>query len=311
MNLLNRSCEELIMPEFGKVLWEAKTQYLDKSSAEGAETFEFFFNYCSSKLPSQNLTKSFQLFSQEKNRLHEESIRAIGILSQEPFLIAFLVWIKESELSAPDRLNAKALLENGFIGITDNNGQIWTIAKAKNFDHRNVIDAIRCRRDWTFLLRENLVRTYLNFIQWLSAVTYGYLNLLEDPDLERCQNRSVAYMNFIHFLSKLKDEDQLVAKLLYFGGSRTLEEILNLTIEKVDFLQRRIHFGLQPVPYPLHVFADIQEIIQGRKKGKIFTGRRGEGTFLNPATIFRNFKEAAIAIGFEKNFTPKMLTQNI
>jgi hypothetical protein len=302
------------MPDFGEIQWEVResqAKYDDKHPAEGAESFEFFLNYCKAKLPAQDLAKAYHLFSEERSRLNEEVKKSIEVLAQQPFLAAFLVWIKEIALHPPERLAAKALLEKGFIGITDKDGHVWTLANAKLFDHRNVIEAIRCHKEWSFPLRENLVKTYLDFMQWLWTTTWGYIHKLEDPDLARSQARSLAYSNFINFLSKLKDEDQLVAKLLYFGGSRTLEEVLTLHIENVDFTKRLVNFGLQPVTYPLHVFADIKDLSQQRKKGKVFIGRRGKGTALNPATIFRNFKEAALEIGLDQNFTPKALTVNI
>src|SRR5262249_25891188 len=147
---------------------------------------------------------------------------------QQPFVTAFLVWIKEIATDPPTRLLAKTIMESGFIRITDKEGKVWTIAHAKMFDHRNILEAIRCRREWNFQIRERLVNTYLHFIKWLSKVTHGFVPLLEDPDLCRSQDRSLAFLNFIHFLSKLREEDQLVAKLLYFGGSRSLGEILAL-----------------------------------------------------------------------------------
>lgn len=302
------------MSGIGEILWEVREErakYHDHIPEEGSESFDFFLNFCKTKLPSEDLVKSYHSYTDEKNRLNKEVEKSIEIISQLPFLTAFLVWIKEIAIYPPERLAAKALLEKGFIGISDKNGQIWTLAKARSFDHRHIVEAIRCHRDWPFLVRENFVKTYLHFMQWLSKTSYGYIFKLEDPDLERSRSRSLAYSNFIHFLSKLKEEDQLIAKLLYFGGSRTLEEILTLNIGSVDFDKRLVYFGLQPISYPLHIFADIKDLSQERKKGKIFIGRRGVGTALNPATIFRNFKEAAVEIGLDHNFTPKILTTNV
>jgi hypothetical protein len=177
------------MPDFGKVQWEATAKHSDKQPGEGADTFEFFLNYCKAKLPSQNLVRSYQVFSNEKHRLNEEVKKSVDVLSREPFLTAFLFWIKEIATEPPERLAAKFLLENGFIGITDKEGHVWTLANAKLFDHRNVLEAIRCHREWSFSLRESLVKTYLNFMQWLWSATFGYINKLEDPDLWRSQGR--------------------------------------------------------------------------------------------------------------------------
>jgi len=298
------------MSDFSKIQWETSKGKNPQMLHGGSDSFEYFLNYCKSKLPSQNLEHACDTFSKEKERLDEQMNKSIMTFSKEPLLAALLVWIKDIVQDSSQRLLAKILLENDLIGIQNESGQVWTLADAKNFDHPNVIEAIRCRRDWAFSLRENLVKCYLDFINWLAKATYGYIPGLEDPDLLRVQGRSLSYSIFIEFLSKLKEGDQLIAKLLYFGGSRTLDDVLTLSLEDVDFKNRIITYGMQPLEYPLHVFSDIKELSQGRKKGKVFFGRRGKSTALNPATIFRNFKEAAKEVGLGSEFTPKVLTTN-
>lgn len=297
------------MPDFGEIQWEAKAQYSDKHSGEGNPTFDFFLNYCKAKLPSQNLAKSYDDFLAERKRLQDELQKSIGAISEQPLLTAFLAWIKEVSLIPNFDLGlAKILLEKGFIGISDNEGQVWTIAKASEFNHQSVVDAIRCHYEWSTEAREGLVMAYTSFIQWLSNVTFGYISKVEDPDLMRSNARAFPYSLFLKFVSHLKDKDRLVAKLLYFGGSRTLEDVLELKIEDVDFDNRIIYFNAQPTTYPLHVFSDAKSIIKERKKGRLFLGRQNAP--LNIVTIFRNFKDAAIESGSGQHFTPKVLTIN-
>lgn len=296
------------MPDFGKIQWEAKKKHGEKSSGEGAYTFDFFLNYCKTKLPSQNLTKSYDAFLEERKRLQDELQKSIGAISEQPFLAAFLAWIKEIERIPNFDLGfAKTLLEKGFIGIADDEGQVWTIAKASGFNHQDIIDAIRCHYEWSIEARESLVMTYTSFIHWLSSVTLGYISKVEDPDLMRSNARAFPYPMFLKFTSHLKDKDRLVAKLLYFGGSRTLEEVLNLQLEEVDFDNRIIFFGKEKIHYPLHIFADIKSLSRDRKRGRVFLGRKNNDA-LNPTTVFRNFKTAAMAIDIGKIFTPKLLT---
>lgn len=297
------------MPDFGKIQWEAKAKHGEKHPGEGAYTFEYFLNICKTKLPSQNLTKSYDAFLEERNRLQHELQKSIGVISEQPLLAAFLAWIKEISLIPNFDLSlAKTLLEKGFIGITDHEGQLWTIAKASQFNHQEVIDAIRCHYEWSIEAREGLVMAYSSFIQWLSNVTYGYISRVEDPDLMRSNARVFPYSMFLKFANHLKDRDRLVAKLLYFGGSRTLEEVLNLKIEDIDFENSIIYFNSKPTTYPLHIFADTKAVIRERKKGRLFLGRQNAP--LNDATIFRNFKDAAIESGVGQYFTPKTLIVN-
>jgi integrase len=297
------------MPNFGEIQWETKIKHSDKQSGDGNLTFDSFLNYCKAKLPSQNIAQSYDAFLAQRKRLQDELQKSIGAISEQPLLTAYLAWIKEVEIIPNFDLSlAKILLEKGFIGITDSEGQVWTIAKASEFNHQNIIDAIRCRYEWSTEAREGLVMAYASFIQWLSNVTFGYVCRVEDPDLMRSNARAFPYSMFLKFVSHLKDKDRLVAKLLYFGGTRTVEEVLDLKIEDIDFDNRVIYFDSQPTTYPLHVFADAKSIIKERKKGRLFLGRQNAP--LNVATIFRNFKDAAIESGVGKNFTPKALIVN-
>lgn len=291
-------------------VWETKSNYNDHPYS-GTDSFEFFMNYCHSKLPTANLQQSFTIFVEEKKRLAHEVRASMDVFAQQPFLTPFLVWIKEDATDPATRLAAKTLLECGFIGIKNKEGKIWTVESAKYFDQRNVVEAIRCHKDFHFKLKENLVKIYLDFMHWVSKATFGYIEKVEDPDLWRSKGRALAHPIFINFISRLKEEDQLIAKMLYFGGTHTLDEVLKLDVSCVDFKSQLINFGMQPTSYPLHVFADVKKLLGERTAGNLFSGRRNATAVVNPATVFRNFKEAAIDVGLSKNFTPKYLTTNV
>lgn len=296
------------MRNFGKIQWGAKS--LLHETTVDAESFESLLVCFKDKLPSQNISEIWWDFFTAKEDLHKQFKESIKSLAQQPFLAAYFTWIKEVVDKPPaiDIDLVKTLLTNDFIGIKTEEGTLWTVEHAKSFDHSNVMEAIRCHRTWPLGLRENLVKTYLSFMQWLSTVTFGYISKCQDPDLLRCQSRALPHPVFIDFLVRLSEKDQLVAKLLYFGGSKTLEEILTVKIEDINFNKRYIRFNVQDVTYPLHVFADIAALSDGRESGLLFIGRQKAP--LNAATVFRNFKEAAVQIGLGNFFTPKRLTTN-
>lgn len=200
------------------------------------------------------------------------------------------------------------LVREMFIVLYDKLNHPLTIKSVENLDHTKIIDQIRCTRTFSILLRENLILAYLSFFNWLSELTDHFLPALVDPDASRWNRRVIPFPIFIRFLSQLKDNEQVVAKLLYYGGSRTLEEVLSLDLKDVDFKSGFIYFGTQFISYPQHIFNDIKVITNTRSSGKIFKGRQNAP--LNPATIFRNFKEAAIKVGLGQIFSPKLLTTN-
>ena len=296
------------MPDYGKISWQST------ESAEGFEgscaQIEPFLELCKKQIPQKSLLKSCATLIEERNSLRDAHTKTIKKISQLPFLAGFLMWVKEQASSNSDMLAAAMLLlEEGFIGITDKKGKVWTITDAKGFDHSVVINAIRCRREIPLQKREQLVTGYLSFMQWLSEETFGYTHPLEDPDWVKIKGRLLSLPQFITFLSALKDKEQVVAKLLYYGGSRTLEEVLNVQLEDIDFKKQLIRYQSQLIHYPSHVFADIQALAGKSTRGKLFLGRQNAS--LNPSTIFRNFKEVAIEIGLGESFSPAALTTGL
>ena len=294
-----------------KIAWKAGSSKGDATPFQSPETvFSSFLNFCEGKVPTKQLRKECELFAEQRNCIKNEQRKFVAKIASEPLIVAFLVWVKEDGYRNAETLEgAKMLLGSGLIGFSDDEGHPWTLEKAKGFDHRTVIDAIRSHKEWTLPTRENAVKSYLSFISWLSSETHSYIARLEDPALSRSQGRALPYPSFISFLSALpNDKSQLVASLLYYGGSRTLEEVLQLTLKDVDFEKKVVYFESTPVSYPAHVFDDIRTIVKPRASGRLFLGR--QSSQLNPATIFRNFKDAALKSGLGPLFTPSCLTSS-
>jgi integrase len=297
------------MGDYKKIAWQSTDPSPKKSKGKQdvQSQVNALLELCKEQIPSKILEKSCDLLNSERSHIEEMYKKIVKVVSQLPLLSAFIVWAKEASRLHLDMLTrAKVLVESGYIGIKAKDGALWTLGNASEFDHETIIDAIRCRHDLSISMREQLVADYISFIQWLHEVTHGYISKLEDPDRIKTQGKFIDYPVFLSFLEELKINEQLVAKLLYFGGRRTLDEVLNLQLEKIDFEKRVVQFDFQVVSYPTHVFADIQVIAEKKKRGRLFIGRQNAP--LGPATIFRNFKKAALKIGLEQNFAPAVLT---
>ena len=294
--------------------YEKTARYSTKNSVRKATATEnqidAFFELCKSLLPKKNLLRSCETLVEESAQLRETHKKIIEKISLQPFLVAFMVWTKEKAIANTDMMNAaKLILENGYIGTIAKNGKEWTIADARSFDHTIVLDAIRCQREMPLQAREYLVGVYLAFMKWLADETQGYVPALEDPDLAKIKGRLLSYSQFITFINALKDKEQLLAKLLYYGGNRTLDDVLSLQIEDVDFKKQLIRYDTQLIHYPAHVFTDIQAIRGKKTRGQLFVGR--QSLPLHPTTIFRNFKVTAAEVGLGTAFSPAVLTSSI
>lgn len=296
------------MPDYGKISWQS-TKRLNAHALKSTTVnpSEAILNLCKKHIPEKTILNSSTALTEERAALHEAHRKIVKKIAEHPFLVIFVLWTQEIASLHPEMVHAaKVLLEQGFIGIADKKGQIWTIEDAHGFDHRVVLNAIRCQPEMPLETREQLVSAYISFMQWLSQETHGYFNNLEDPDVISTRGRVLAHPLFINFLNALNAKEQLVAKLLYFGGSRTLDEVLNLQLDAIDLEKHIIHFESQQVHYPTHVFADIQAIAGKKKQGRLFLGRQNAP--LSPPTIFRNFKKAALQVGLGQTFAPAVLT---
>lgn len=268
-------------------------------------SYKAFLEYFKSKVPVDDLEVSIKKFEDERTRLNKVMKESFSILREQPLLSAFLIWSKQNYIKSGYPDYAKTLVEKNILRFKDAQGRLLII---KEIDEKFLIDtleSIRCRKDLDVWQREMLVLTFRDFVNWVLATTRLSAFEIKDRDKERAYRRLLDYDDFIRFLGKLDDRSQLVAKLLYFGGSRTLAEVLNLQMEDIDFVGGTISFESQRISYSRHVLEDIRSLVMGQTTGQIFVGRQKSS--LNPATIFRNFKEASLKLGVEP-YTPKTLT---
>lgn len=272
------------------------------------EPIDKLISLFSDKLSSHQLMETCIKFQGAEQKLGVEISKFINSVEQLPFISAFLVWTHNIACELDYVGEAQEILKSRLIPFHDAEGNVFTIAHASRFDHAEVVEAIRCLRNIPLQVREDMVIVYITFIEWINYLTqYHLFTDLEDPDIRRTWWRKLPLSRFCDFIIGIKNENaRIVAKLLYFGGNRTLDEILRLEIKDIDYENRQITFGTSKVSYPLHVFSDIKSIAHPRTSGKVFIGRQNAA--LSPKTIFLNFKSAVKLAGLDPAFSIKTLT---
>jgi len=300
------------MAKFGKISLSKIPKDNSEGLHEDIDTLRAsFLKFFSAEFPNKELLEDCKSFQKEYERLERAIFESTASFKKVPLIAAFLEWMLVLFTANPpatkeDIEDAKFLLKHGFIRIKDPKGGTWTIYHASQQDPNDIYEAIRCRKELPLSQRERLVNSYNSFMVYLEFRTHNYVIAKFDRDRQFVKNRNVKIEEFALFADQLKEPLQLVAKLLYYGGDRTLDEVLKLTIPQIDFEENLIQFGTQNVPYPAHIFADIQAIIGRRSTGKVFLGRQKSP--LNPATVFRNFKEASSKSGLTLLYLPSHLT---
>lgn len=304
---MNKSLVGMHMDEFGKISWDEDTKK-ERHKEVNQILSDFIDGWCKShKEAKEQLNEKRAIFIKEIENLDNAFREAQKVFAKIPFSASFLAIVMTMAEGRADYVEeAKMLLENGFIGYQDNNGNIWTLEHVAKQDANIVYQAIRCHREWPIKVRERLVRRYKSILYDLNNVTMGYIGKKTDNEIFY-HNRFITYDFFINFLGELNEKAQLVAKLLYYGRKRSLDDVLKLEIKDINFTSEVVKYSNQDVSYPKHVFCDLSAIIQDRKSGRVFLGRQNSP--LNPATIFRNFKEAGQKLGMP-SFSPSMLVHD-
>lgn len=253
----------------------------------------------------EELIRSINIFSIEADDLAKKLQDGHAYFSKLKLVNVFEHFVMETFEKVEDFGNAKILLQKGYIGRKDSDGNPWTLECAKTQNPNEIYDSIRCAREWPMEQRNSLVNTYKDFISYLNKKTFGYIPIIEDDEVKFTKHKRIKYYDFLHLLSFLPFNHEIIAKLYYFGGSVCCSNILEINIENVDFENLNINIRDRTIYFPMHVFADLNEIIGRRKKGKVFIGRQNHD--MSQSTVYRNFKAASIKAGLGDSFTPSML----
>lgn len=260
-------------------------------------------------LKQNSAEKAIETFVKERDHLHAEIANFSKVVKDTPLLASFLIWVKEYKKNSLAEDYPNLLLENKWIAFKNRSGNLIKIKDLAEKEIRLAIEEIRCQRELSLEERELLVENLIDFFNWLANQTLFYHLKVEDPDKLKVKDRLFDYEDFIMLLTHLDERCRLIAKLLYFGGRRTLEEVTTLQIESIDFKNHFIEFTNETISYPLHVFEDTKNVIGARSSGKVFIGRKNAP--INPSTIFRNFNEVAALLKFRNSFSPKSLTSDL
>jgi integrase len=274
---------------------------------------DIFQKYLEKIVPNgETLLKGAEQFCAAHEVIHKAKDAYYEKIKKTPLLFVISAWttryLRNNEFGHASVKDIQELMNEGIIPHSHSNDALFTLEEFVKLNHDLIINKIRCSRKWTLIKREILVIQYIDLIEWISKFTLGFVPIAEDPDRLKRIGRVIDYSTFVDFISHLDERSQLIAKLLYFGGSRTLEEVIALQINDVNFEKRTIKFADQVIPYPPHVFDLIKDVIKYRSEGPVFVGRQNNP--INRTTVFRTFNEAAMKAGV-KQISPAELTVNL
>ncbi len=280
------------------------------------EAFDDLLQFCMNVDPqfdkSQHLAFGFD-YAKFSNDVFDEIELFRSKISKIPLLSVILLWSKDTSLDkvfgARHIMIMQELLEKELIVYRNSNGEFVKLAEFAGMGHQITLDKIRCHKEWSIDKREDYVMFYIEFANWLSETSFGFISKANDPDRACTANRWLPYNIYVTLIKELSDRERILAKLFYLGGARSLEEVLSLKIEDIDYKNAILHISEESIRYPKHVFEDIKEYIGVRKKGYVFVGRNGDR--IDHTVPYRALKTVAVKLKLDPTFTFKDFVKNV
>lgn len=230
-----------------------------------------------------------------------------------PLSVVLATWIKDMDTPGGSPWGTyfingiTKILEKGLINLTKE-GRNRTIKEFNSQEHLVTIENIRCVKNLNYLEKEQCVNCYLNFSGYLNKTTLDLIPCGYDPDRRRTANKVLKYERFIEFVQHLSDRDALIAKLLYFGAP-SIDEVITLKADAIDFFQRKVVFSSEKLSFPKHVMLDIQEYMQFRRKTSDLVFVNGKGEKIERAHFTNAFARASLRKEGDAKISPGMLLQ--
>lgn len=252
-------------------------------------------------------------FSSATGQISQEIENFKAKISSIPFVAVIIFWAKFTEkdraFGARYLDMMRDLIAMGILPYKNEKGIPLTIQDFKLLNPLAVVDAIRCNNKWQEQKREDYVSFYIEFVNWLSETTSGYVSIIQDPDRQLTLRRQLPYEAFVEILTSLSLREKIIAKIFYLGGNRSSDEVLSLKIEDIHFPECKLNLSGCWVSYPRHVLTDLKGYIGKRKRGYVFVGRDGEKT--DPTVPYRALKTVISRLKLDPSFTFKDFGRNL
>ena len=181
------------------------------------------------------------------------------------------------------------LLESNIIPKTFADGKLFTVDAFRHIKHLAVIDYIKGKDDWSELAKDELIKYYNEFLEWLNKISFNMFEA-DLPSFQmslRAIEQTLTYPDwryFIETLEQINKRDALIA-LLLLQGQKRVSQVITLTIDQVDFENCTVRYQSknksESVKYEASCMKELQEYVRSttqlRKKNRtVFLTRTGK-----------------------------------
>lgn len=264
----------------------------------------------------QDSEECLDLFDRDKRQFFEDysktkvAIKEYQVRVRSYSILAVLHRWLEGVLRDPSRGNyyiegMQRLVNEGLFVLSEE-GKPRLIENFRSQEHMEILENIRCLKELSFFEKDRLVHCYIQFSRAFSEYTFHLIPPAYDPDRERVVGRVLDYDLFMEFIQYLSQRDVLIAKLLYFGA-QSIEDVLDLQLQDVDFKNGLISFRSAPIRFPKHLMQDLYEYVFSQKEKQAFVFVNFKGERVNRTHLVNAFARVSSKHPGKIKITPSIL----
>ena len=240
---------------------------------------------------------------QERINAYQEDVRKFPIESFVNYMVRSIA--REDSLGKIYVEDISKIIERGFLRLKEN-GRDRLIGEFILEEHINVIENIRCVKEWGHAEKAKLIHHYFQLMYFISQYTFGVFPPAYDPEYDYVRNKFLGYNEFIEFVQRLSERDALIAKLLYYGASR-IEDVILLKINEIEPSSYRISLGDKLVKFPKHVVLDLIEYVKRGERINELAFVNGKGAAVERTHLINAFSRASAKTPSRMRITPSIL----
>ena len=260
-------------------------------------------------------------FLESLDKVKQEVSAFMDKLEYVPIKIAIYTWLNQEQYSKKSAHYITELFKRNILHEFFVDGQEFTVGGLRNIRHQAAIDYIKKIDDISEDVKNEMIECYTSFINYLDKISYGWfkkasLNLNYSyriaPDIS---NKTLSFADwriFIDVLSKINIRDELIARCI-IQGTKRVSEVLDLTVEQIDFQNNIIHFKKgkedELVSYDAKFIEELKEYLEDTSEQRknstiVFVTRTGKK--IVRSRLNYSFAQASIKANVSK-VTPEVL----
>lgn len=128
--------------------------------------------------------KQFSHYSSLINETQTVHSKLAANLKDVPLVVGIQHWLNNCS-SQLNRNRMLELIEKNVLPLKNEKGELCSLGELQEQGekyHNKILEGIRCTQEWSIARKEEIVKSYIEFCDYLSQSTLGIIPKAQDPD---------------------------------------------------------------------------------------------------------------------------------